>query len=104
MKFKNYIKDNIFSILFQINVFGMIAVLAYLLGNPAELILLLGIAWAGLFLIFFGIQFYIKKRKIEKLLFLLENLPDKYLISEIMDKPSSQEEQLYYYILKSACK
>ncbi len=104
MKFKNYIKDNIFSILFQINVFGMIAVLAYLLGNPAELILLLGIAWAGLFLIFFGIQFYIKKHKIEKLLFLLENLPDKYLISEIMDKPSSQEEQLYYYILKSACK
>ena len=39
MKFKNYIKDNIFSILFQINVFGMIAVLAYLLGNPAELII-----------------------------------------------------------------
>ena len=57
MIFVNYIKDNILSILFQINCFGMVAVLAYLLGNPAELILLLGIAWTGLFLIFFGIQF-----------------------------------------------
>ena len=69
MKFKNYIKDNIFSILFQINVFGMIAVLAYLLGNPAELILLLGIAWAGLFLIFLESSFTLRNVRLRSCCF-----------------------------------
>ena len=70
MKFKNYIKDNIFSILFQINVFGMIAVLAYLLGNPAELILLLGIACGeDLFLIFLESSFTLRNVRLRSCCF-----------------------------------
>ncbi|MDD2959972.1 MAG: sensor histidine kinase [Lachnospiraceae bacterium] len=104
MKFRDYIKDNIFGILCQITGLGIVAVLAYLLGNPPGLICLLGGAWLGAVFVYYLILFFLKKRKTERMLILLEELPEKYVISELLSKPYDQEGLVYYHILKAACK
>lgn len=45
-----------------------------------------------------------KKRKLKKIISLVDNVSEKYLISEIIKEPLEMENKAYYYALKQACK
>ena len=45
-----------------------------------------------------------RKAKLDKLLRIAEQLDERYLIAEVMDKPERADDQVYYQILKMAGK
>ena len=61
------------------------------------------IAWA-LFLLLFFVSYFNTSRRCQWMRYQLDGLDQKYLVSEILEKPHTQMELVYYEMLKKACK
>jgi len=104
MKFVTYIEEKIFFIIFQIILIAITSGILYLTNIPIYYILLTIILLMTL-VIFYLVAVYISNlRKYKKIVSLVDNLEEKYLISEILKKPFNLENKAYYYALKQACK
>ena len=84
----------------------MIALALFLLvnGNSMDSVVLILVGW---FLILTGYSwkaFRDRKLKMNQLLNLAEQLEERYLIAEVMERPERAEDQVYYQILKMAGK
>ena len=104
MKFTKYIKDKIYYILAFIIYIILISI--YLKAMEIEIpVIIIVIAISTIFFITGFIISYMKSNKylkdIDKM---MDNLTEKYLITEIMPKPSRTERLAYYRILKKANK
>ena len=104
MKFTKYIKDKIYYIL-TFNIY-IILISIYLKAMETEIpAILIVIAISTIFFCAGFIISYLKSNKylkdIDKM---MDNLTEKYLITEIMPKPSRAERLAYYRILKKANK
>ena len=104
MKFTKYIKDKIYYILAFIIYIILISI--YLKAMEIEIpVIIIVIAISTIFFIAGFIISYMKSNKylkdIDKM---MDNLTEKYLITEIMPKPSRAERLAYYRILKKANK
>lgn len=82
----------------------MIALTLYLMvcGNSVSSIVLILILWCLLVVVGMGIAYWKRKRQMEALLTLAEQLPERNLISEVMELPEQAEDQVYYHLLKMA--
>lgn len=82
----------------------MIALTLYLMvcGNSVSSIVLILILWCLLVGVGVGIAYWKRKRQMEALLTLAEQLPERNLISEVMELPEQAEDQVYYHLLKMA--
>lgn len=82
----------------------MIALTLYLMvcGNSVSSIVLILILWCLLVGVGMGIAYWKRKRQMEALLTLAEQLPERNLISEVMELPEQAEDQVYYHLLKMA--
>ncbi len=49
-------------------------------------------------------EYFRQKKKAKKIISLVDNVNEKYLISEIIKEPLEMENKAYYYALKQACK
>ena len=104
MKFTKYIKDKIYYILTYIIYIILISI--YLKAMETEIpAIIIVIAISTIFFCAGFIISYLKSNKylkdIDKM---MDNLTEKYLITEIMPKPSRAERLAYYRILKKANK
>ena len=104
MKFTRYIKDRINYILGFI--LFCIVVIGYLHSmqinnNVIIIIIMISVIFC---LISFFITYYKKNKYIKSLQNIIDNLDEKYLISEVMDKPRMEENLAYYKLLKKANK
>ena len=104
MKFTKYIKDKIYYIL-TFNIY-IILISIYLKAMETEIpAILIVIAISTIFFCAGFIISYLKSNKylkdIDKM---MDNLTEKYLITEIMSKPNRAERLAYYRILKKANK
>lgn len=87
-----------------LNLICMMALSVFLHNNGIEIdsILLIVLVWILILSIAFWKLYVNQRSSMEKLLAMTEQLSDKYLISEIMEKPIDTEGQVYYHILKMA--
>ena len=73
-------------------------------GNSFDSILLILLAWVVILTAYLVMSYYSRKREMEKLLKLAEQLEERYLLSEVMEKPEGAKDQVYYRLLKLAGK
>lgn len=73
-------------------------------GNSTDSVILILAVWAVILAAYLLKSYYEKKTQAEKLLRMTEQLEERYLIPEIMEKPRRADEQVYYQVLKMAGK
>ncbi|RHR25601.1 sensor histidine kinase [Clostridium sp. AF19-22AC] len=102
MSGKQYLKDQLALIL--INLSGILALSLFLLasGSNIESILFIAIIWLAVFISCLMVSYVMRKKHLEKLLHMTEQLEERYLIPEIMEKPQRADEQVFYKIMKLA--
>lgn len=102
MNGKQYLKNQLPVIL--INLLGMLALALFLIasGNGIQTVLFILVVWlivvASCLLLFY---FY-RKKYLNKLLDMTEQLKERYLLPEIMQEPERADEQVFYQIMKMA--
>ena len=104
MNGKLYLKNRL-PFLFT-NLACMIALTLYLMvcGNSVSSIALILILWGLLLVIGLGLTYWKRKRQLDALLTLAEQLSERYLISEVIEQPEQAEDQVYCRLLKMAGK
>ena len=73
-------------------------------GNSLDSIVLILIIWLVILALFFTKRYYNRKVQLDRLLKLAEQMEERYLISEVMEKPERADDQVYYRLLKMAGK
>lgn len=102
MSGKQYLKNQIPAIL--VNLIGMLALALFLLANANRLqtVLFIFTVWVMILITYFSAAYYMRKRYLNKLLDMTEQLEERYLIPEIMTIPEKADEQVFYQIMKMA--
>lgn len=102
MSGKQYLKNQIPAIF--VNLMGMLALALFLLanGNAIQTVLFIFIVWLIILIVYLSITYYMRKRYLNKLLDMTEQLEERYLIPEIMTIPDKADEQVFYQIMKMA--
>ena len=102
MNGKQYLKNQLPVIL--INLLGMLALALFLIasGNSIQTVLFILVVW--LIVLFSCLLFFYFSRKkyLDKLLDMTEQLEERYLLPEIMQEPEKADEQVFYQIMKMA--
>lgn len=100
MSGKQYLKNQLPVNL--INLLGMLALALFLIasGNSIQTVLFILVVW--LIVLFFCLLFFYFSRKkyLDKLLDMTEQLEERYLLPEIMQEPERADEQVFYQIMK----
>lgn len=102
MNGKQYLKNKLPVIL--LNIFCMAALSLFLLvsGNRVDSIILILFVWGLVLVGSMSIGYANRKKQMEKLLHLTEQLDEQYLIAELWEKPEQADDQVFYQILKMA--
>lgn len=87
-----------------LNILGMVVLGLFLFaaGNSLQTVLLIGIIWMMIVAAYLTIVYFVRQKRLNRLMELTEQLEERYLIPEIMTEPERAEEQVYYQILKMA--
>ncbi|OPJ60736.1 sensor histidine kinase [Clostridium oryzae] len=104
MSLYGFLKDKIIMLL--VNLMSMLAMFIFLIatGTEAHVLVLVLIFWLLILTVYIAIQYYYKKKYFDNLFHTVNQLKQKYLIAEIMEKPYDLENLQFYNILKSANK
>lgn len=102
MSGRQYLKNQLLVLL--INLLGMLALALFLIasGNNIQTVLFILVVWLIVLascLLFF---YFSRKKYLNKLLDMTEQLEEQYLLPEIMQKPEKADEQVFYQIMKMA--
>ena len=104
MRISSYLENKIFYILFQVSTIIIISLLLFLAEIQMFYIALIIIISSSLLVCYLLCDYHIKKKKYIQITNLVDELDDKYFISEIIPKSSNIENKAYIYALKQACK
>lgn len=104
MKFAAFLEEKFFFIIFQIIIIAIITGILYLTNIPIYYIILTIILLITLVIAYLFIVYISNLKKYKKIVSLVDNLDEKYLIAEILKKPLNLENKAYFYALKQACK
>ena len=104
MRFLTFLKSKIWFLIFVISFLVFNSILLGIFQVPFPFIIL----YCSIFLFYtflsFGIYFYQERKKVEKMIHMVDSLEEKYLISTIMKRPKNLENLGYYEVLKKTCK
>ena len=81
-----------------------LAVFLWVNGNRPDSIFLVLAIWLLILAVWLWKSYRDRKGILDELLRITEQLDERYLIAEVMDKPERAEDQVYYHILKMAGK
>ena len=73
-------------------------------GNSFDSIALILVVWLIILVGYLWKSYHDRKSKLDNLLTLAEQLEERYLIAEVMERPERADDQVYYQILKMAGK
>ena len=104
MMFLEYLEEKIFFIIVSLIFTLLLSIYLLLIGIDVGMIILLAILI--IFFIFISLltNYFLIKKRYKKIVNLVDNLDEKYLIKEVIDKPKNLESRAYYYALDKACK
>ena len=102
MSGRQYLKNQLPVLL--INLLGMLALALFLIasGNNIQTVLFILVVWLIVLascLLFF---YFSRKKYLNKLLDMTEELEERYLLPEIMQEPEKADDQVFYQIMKMA--
>lgn len=102
MSGKLYLKNQIPAIL--VNLMGLLALALFLLasGNQFQTVMFIFMVWFIILTTYLSVVYYVRKRYLNQLLDMAEQLEERYLIPEIMTIPEKADEQVFYQIMKMA--
>ena len=102
MSGKLYLKNQIPAIL--VNLMGMLALALFLFanGNRFQTVLFIFTVWFIILTTYLSVVYYVRKRYLNQLLDMAEQLEERYLMPEIMTIPRKADEQVFYQIMKMA--
>ena len=102
MSSKQYLKNQLHVIL--LNILGVLALALFLIaiGTSIHAISLIALVWIVVVFCYLTILYFNRKRHLNELLAMIDQLEEKYLLPEVMDMPERAEEQVFYQILKMA--
>ena len=104
MNIKLYWKQKLPIMFFNFLCMSGLAIFLSVIGNSFDSIFLILFIWIVILTIHLVISYYSRKVQMEKLLKLAEQLEERYLLSEVMEKPDRADDQVYYRLLKLAGK
>ena len=104
MNIKLYWKQKLPIMFFNFLCMSGLAIFLSVIGNNFDSIFLILFIWIVILTIHLVISYYSRKVQMEKLLKLSEQLEERYLLSEVMEKPDRADDQVYYRLLKLAGK
>lgn len=104
MNSRLYWRQQILSLIFQL--FCMAGLAAFLLvsGSRVDSVVLVLVVWILILAVYMVFFYFRRKAQLDALLALSEQLEEKYLISEVMDKPARADDRVYYELLRMANK
>lgn len=76
----------------------------WVIGNNLDSIVLILIVWLVILAVYLAKSYFNRKVYLDKLLKQAEQLEERYLLFEVMEKPSQAGDQVYYQLLKMAGK
>lgn len=100
MALKTYWKQSLPLLCVHVVCMAALAVFLLLSGNSADSVAFILSIWAVILTAYLCKAYYSRKVYLEKLLELTRQLEERYLISEVMEKPDRIDDQIYYQILK----
>ena len=102
MNGKQYLKNQLPVIL--INLLGMLALALFLIasGNSIQTVLFILVVWLIVLASCLLLFYFSRKKYLNKLLDMTEQLKERYLPPEIMQEPERADEQVFYQIMKMA--
>lgn len=100
MSLKKYIIDKIPFLVLNIIVFLFCSIMLKVSNSTPILIVLLAFVWFMPIFIFMMFDFFTKKRFYSEIITLTNKLDKKYLLPEVINRPSSYEGQLIYDVLE----
>ena len=104
MSFITFLEEKISLILYQIS-FLIITTMIFLMADIQKFYIVITVGVLSIFMLGYLLSEYFRqKKKAKKIISLVDNVNDKYLISEIIKEPLEMENKAYYYALKQACK
>lgn len=104
MNLIEFLKDRIWGIL--VNIISIIALSIFLwtIGQEIDIILLIVIVWFIILSIYILIQYFYFKHYFKEINNIIDNLSEKYLISEVIKEPIDLKCKQFFYILKKSNK
>lgn len=104
MSFITFLEEKISLILYQIS-FLIITTMIFLMADIQKFYIVITVGVLSIFMLGYLLSEYFRqKKKAKKINSLVDNVNEKYLISEIIKEPLEMENKAYYYALKQACK
>lgn len=104
MSFITFLEEKISLILYQIS-FLIITTMIFLMADIQKFYIVITVGVLSIFMLGYLLSEYFRqKKKAKKIISLIDNVNEKYLISEIIKEPLEMENKAYYYALKQACK
>lgn len=102
MSGKLYIKNQL-PVLF-VHLLGMIALSLFLIaiGNNIQSVLFILVVWTLTVTCYLSAAFIFQKKNMDKMLDMIKNLEEKYLIAEIIPIPEQADQQVFYKLLTIA--
>ena len=104
MKFRIFLEEKISFFLFQISFIFFISILLLITDYPLGFIAFINLFFLIYTLGYLLFSFYKRKIAYEKIIHLVDELEEKYLIAEVLLPPKRLENKAYYYALKKSCK
>jgi len=104
MNVKAYWKQQFPLLLLHFLCMVALAVFLQVNGNSFDIIMLILAAWVFILAVYLWKSYRDRKSQLDELLTLAEQLEERYLIAEVMEKPERADDQVYYQILKMAGK
>lgn len=100
MNWKQYLKNRWLIILINLSGISLLVLLLFATQNTIQCILLISITWVVILISYLAIACFTRKKELDKLLYITEQLEERYLLPEFMELPENAEDQVFYKIIK----
>ena len=104
MRFGDYCKSKAGVVLLNAAAMLVLSIFLLLLGNTGAVIFLIVIVWILVLGIFLLTEYFFRRKYFQELIMVLEELPQRYLIAEVMIPGYRLEAKLYWEVLRKSNK
>lgn len=102
MSRRTYWKNQLAAVIFQLLCMLLLSIFLLAIGNSPDSVLVIDFVWILLCAAVMVCRYCGRKREMDRLVAVQEQLEEKYLLPELMKLPERADDQVFYYLLKDA--
>lgn len=102
MNTKLFLKNQLPILILQLFCMLILSLFLLAIGNSLDSVCLILFTWLFILSVSVWSAYYKRKKELSRLLDMQEQLKEKYLIAELFSMPERADDQIFYYLLKSA--